>query len=103
MDQLVKRTLIFVKGFRQLLLTLTLVASVTQAESARAQTSAAPKFRVLALAESGGHHVEFTKAARPWLKKCFWAVSPCEFAALRRGCLIRTYGARRSIFQVESG
>jgi len=28
------------------------------------------KFRVLALAESGGHHIAFTESARPWLKKC---------------------------------
>jgi uncharacterized protein len=29
-----------------------------------------PKFKVLALAEAGGHHLAFTKAARPWLKQC---------------------------------
>ena len=28
------------------------------------------RFRVLALAESGGHHVAFTKTATPWLKEC---------------------------------
>jgi len=28
------------------------------------------RFRVLALAESGGHHIAFTEAAKPWLKKC---------------------------------
>ncbi len=27
------------------------------------------RFKVLALAESGGHHIEFTRAARPWLNK----------------------------------
>src|SRR5262249_16928063 len=27
-------------------------------------------FTILALAEPGGHHIEFTKAAQPWLKKC---------------------------------
>jgi len=27
------------------------------------------RFKVLALAEAGGHHVEFTKAAKPWLAK----------------------------------
>jgi len=32
--------------------------------------ASAPKFKVLALAEPGGHHVEFTKAAKPWLTKC---------------------------------
>ena len=29
-----------------------------------------PKFKVLALAEAGGHHLAFTEAAKPWLKKC---------------------------------
>lgn len=53
-----------------LLLAIALGATVAVAEPAPGQTSAAPKFRVLALAESGGHHVEFTKAATPWLKKC---------------------------------
>jgi uncharacterized protein len=28
------------------------------------------RFRVLALAETGGHHIAFTKAARPWLEQC---------------------------------
>jgi type 1 glutamine amidotransferase len=28
------------------------------------------KYRILALSESGGHHIEFTKAAKPWLTKC---------------------------------
>jgi len=28
-----------------------------------------PKFRVLALAEAGGHHVAFTAAAKPWLQR----------------------------------
>ena len=32
--------------------------------------AAQPTFKVLALAESGGHHIAFTKAARPWLQKC---------------------------------
>ncbi len=26
-----------------------------------------PKFRVLVLSENGGHHIEYSKAARPWL------------------------------------
>ena len=29
-----------------------------------------PRFKVLALAEAGGHHLAFTEAAKPWLKKC---------------------------------
>ena len=49
---------------------LALAVSVVQAQSALSATASAPKFKVLALAESGGHHVEFTKAAKPWLKKC---------------------------------
>ena len=49
---------------------LTLAVSVAQAQFALAAGASAPKFKVLALAESGGHHVEFTKAAKPWLKKC---------------------------------
>ena len=40
------------------------------ADGAGAGQSMPPvKFRVLALAEPGGHHIEFTKAARPWLTK----------------------------------
>jgi len=47
-----------------------LAASLAQAQNSLPGTVSAPKFRVLALAEAGGHHVEFTKAAKPWLKKC---------------------------------
>jgi len=47
-----------------------LAVSVAQAQFAPTAGASAPKFKVLALAESGGHHVEFTKAAKPWLKKC---------------------------------
>lgn len=28
------------------------------------------RFRVLALAEAGGHHLAFTEAAKPWLQQC---------------------------------
>ncbi len=28
-----------------------------------------PRFRVIALYENGGHHIEYSKAARPWLDK----------------------------------
>lgn len=31
--------------------------------------SASPRFRVLALYENGGHHLAYSKAARPWLDK----------------------------------
>ncbi len=34
-----------------------------------AQTPQTPRFKVLALYENGGHHVEFTKVARVWLNK----------------------------------
>jgi len=44
------------------------VASLAQ--PAQPPSPAKRKFRVLALAESGGHHIAFTEAARPWLKKC---------------------------------
>ena len=50
--------------------TLALAVSVAQAQSAVSATASAPRFKVLALAESGGHHVEFTKAAKPWLRQC---------------------------------
>ncbi len=40
------------------------------ATSAAVPSAAQPGFRVLALAEAGGHHVAFTKAAKVWLKRC---------------------------------
>ena len=46
-----------------------LALNVAQAQSALTATASAPRFKVLALAESGGHHVEFTRAAKPWLRK----------------------------------
>jgi len=42
----------------------------TAAEASKPESVVRAKFRVLALAESGGHHVAFTEAAKPWLKKC---------------------------------
>lgn len=33
------------------------------------QDAIKPKFRVLALAEPGGHHLAFSEAAKPWLQK----------------------------------
>ncbi len=50
--------------------TLVLTASLAPAQPALPGTVPATGFKVLALAESGGHHIEFTKAAKPWLKKC---------------------------------
>jgi len=47
-----------------------LASCFLQALSAPTGASSPTKFKVLALAEAGGHHVEFTKAARPWLKQC---------------------------------
>jgi len=49
---------------------LGLVAGPAQIQPTQPGTNSAPKFKVLALAESGGHHIAFTKAAKPWLKKC---------------------------------
>ena len=47
-----------------------LAVSVSEAQSVRSQGTSASRFKVLALAEAGGHHIEFTKAAKPWLRKC---------------------------------
>src|SRR5258706_12374306 len=49
---------------------LLLAVSPAQAQPPLPGTVSATRFKVLALAESGGHHVEFTKAAKPWLTKC---------------------------------
>jgi type 1 glutamine amidotransferase len=46
------------------------VPAVMAADPVQPAFSSKPGFRVLALAEPGGHHIAFTKAARPWLKKC---------------------------------
>jgi len=54
--------------------TLSLIFAVgmgmTAVAPAQVQSAAKTRFKVLALAESGGHHIAFTTAARPWLKKC---------------------------------
>jgi type 1 glutamine amidotransferase len=47
-----------------------LAAMLAHAQPALAQTASASRFKVLALAETGGHHIAFTTAARPWLKQC---------------------------------
>src|SRR5262245_60291230 len=47
-----------------------LALSVAQAQPPAAATSSRVKFKVLALAEPGGHHIAFTQAARPWLAQC---------------------------------
>src|SRR5258705_9030869 len=49
---------------------LVLVSRIASAQPVSPEAISAPGFRVLALAESGGHHIEFTKAAKPWLTKC---------------------------------
>ena len=59
-----------VKRFSIMSAMLVLAQSVVQAQPVLPATASAPKFRALALAESGGHHVEFTKAAKPLLTKC---------------------------------
>src|ERR1035441_819230 len=51
------------------ILGLTLPAT-SPAQPTNPPSSAKPRFRVLALAEPGGHHIAFTEAARPWLKAC---------------------------------
>src|SRR5437016_432250 len=58
------------KGLSILCAMLALALSVAQAQPALSAGASAPRFKVLALAEAGGHHVEFTKAAKPWLRKC---------------------------------
>ena len=47
-----------------------LAVSGLQGQPSLSPSASAPRFKVLALAESGGHHVAFTEAAKPWLKKC---------------------------------
>ena len=47
-----------------------IVACTIAAAFAPSLSAAEPKFKVLALAEAGGHHIAFTRAARPWLEKC---------------------------------
>ena len=50
------------------LLTLTLLIAVLASNTCRAQvTSAKIQFRVLVLAENGGHHLAYSKAAHPFL------------------------------------
>src|SRR5712664_257183 len=40
------------------------------AEVEAAEAFGKTKFKIIALTEAGGHHVEFTRAATPWLKTC---------------------------------
>ena len=47
-----------------------LCTSLVQAQPTSPAAGSAPRFKVLALAESGGHHVAFTTVAKPWLRKC---------------------------------
>lgn len=61
--RLVNRLLRFV-------LALVTAAPIYLANAGPAPTNSASRFKVLTLAESGGHHIAFTRAARPWLKKC---------------------------------
>jgi len=55
-------------SFLQIALACLLSIAVADSAPPAAQTNP-PKFKVLAVAEAGGHHVAFTKAARPWLTK----------------------------------
>lgn len=53
---------------KKLSLSLLLIL-VSFLSGALAQTAKAPRFKVLVLAQNGGHHAEYTKAAMPWLDK----------------------------------
>ncbi len=46
-----------------------MVISFAEGQPHSSASSPPRTFKILALAEPGGHHVEFTKAAKPWLKK----------------------------------
>ena len=46
------------------------ISRVLKSGSAKSAPPSQSKFRVLALAQSGGHHVAFTEAAKPWLQTC---------------------------------
>jgi len=50
-----------------LLLTIGLMLLMPPFPSYSSPTKNAPRFRVLVLAENGGHHLPFTRAAKPWL------------------------------------
>lgn len=58
------------KRFSTLCLLLLAVLNLCLAGVGAAEVSGKTKFKILALTESGGHHIEFTKAATPWLKRC---------------------------------
>ncbi|MES1160667.1 MAG: ThuA domain-containing protein, partial [Bacteroidota bacterium] len=47
----------------------TLIMLVGTIGAARAQSAGGARFHVLALYEDGGHHIEYSKAARIWLDK----------------------------------
>ena len=49
---------------------IALATSFVRCPEVLAASGSVTKFKILALAESGGHHIEFTTAAKPWLKKC---------------------------------
>jgi hypothetical protein len=48
---------------------LSLAVIIARAQPALPIATSVSRYKVLVLAESGGHHVEFTKAAKPWLKQ----------------------------------
>ena len=58
------------KSFSLLFWAFLLASSLAQAQSTPSGRASGQRFKVLALAESGGHHIAFTKAAKPWLKSC---------------------------------
>ena len=46
-----------------------LIVSIITIGHSIAWSQKTPRFHVIALYENGGHHIEYTKAARPWLDK----------------------------------
>ncbi|HTE32341.1 MAG TPA: ThuA domain-containing protein [Chryseolinea sp.] len=51
------------------LLSIALCAFTVRVPSPTSHGTAKPRFKVLALAEKGGHHIKYTQAARVWLDK----------------------------------
>src|ERR1700752_2634403 len=63
-------TLDGVKAARARWCIFVLALGLCQDHFASPGSSSPGKFKMLVLAEAGGHHIEFTKAVRPWLAKC---------------------------------
>jgi hypothetical protein len=61
---------IFMNRLRVTFLGLAFAVGCAEAQPVQTQAALKSRFKVLALAEAGGHHVAFTAAAKPWLNKC---------------------------------